>query len=49
MAGSRKRGPSTPKKAPKRPRTAKNQGTQRDLPGGAIEMSFQLEGGSSVK
>src|ERR1700744_3036542 len=44
MPGSRKRAPSTPKKTPKRPRTAKKQGKQRQLPGGALEMSFQLEG-----
>jgi hypothetical protein len=44
MPRTRKRAPSTPKKTPKRPRTAKNQGTQRELPGGALEMSFQVEG-----
>ncbi|KAN0130421.1 hypothetical protein V8E53_011822 [Lactarius tabidus] len=43
MPRTRKRAPSTPKKTPKRPRTAKNQGTQRELPGGALEMSFQVE------
>ena len=41
MAGSRKRGPSTPKKTPKRPKT---KGKQKELPGGALEMSFQLDG-----
>ena len=49
MPGSRKRAPSTPKRTPKRSRTAKNQGQQRDLPGGALEMSFQLEGKSLVE
>ncbi|KAN0135839.1 hypothetical protein V8E53_006291 [Lactarius tabidus] len=38
-----KRAPSTPKKTPKRPRSATNQSRQRELPGGAMEMSFQLE------
>ena len=41
MAGSRKRAPSTPKRTPKRPRTTK--GKQREQPGGALEMSFQLD------
>jgi hypothetical protein len=41
MAGSRKRAPSTPKRTPKRPKTT---GKQKELPGGALEMSFQLDG-----
>ncbi|KAH9168618.1 hypothetical protein EDB89DRAFT_1909197 [Lactarius sanguifluus] len=42
MAGSRKRAPSTPKKTPKRQKSTKK--TQaKQLPGGALEMSFQLD------
>ena len=36
-----KRAPSTPKRAPKR---SKTKGKQKELPGGALEMSFQLDG-----
>jgi hypothetical protein len=45
MAGSRKRALSTPKRTPKRPKT---KGKQRELPGGALEMSFQLDGTFSL-
>ena len=36
----RKRAPSTPKRTPKKSR----KGKQKELPGGALEMSFQLDG-----
>ncbi|KAH9159457.1 hypothetical protein EDB89DRAFT_1183790 [Lactarius sanguifluus] len=42
MAGSRKRAPSTPKKTPKRQKTTKKS-RAKHLPGGALEMSFQLD------
>ncbi|KAH8976435.1 hypothetical protein EDB86DRAFT_3032519 [Lactarius hatsudake] len=42
MAGSRKRAPSTPKKTPKRQKTTRKSRTKQ-LPGGALEMSFQLD------
>ncbi|KAH9169296.1 hypothetical protein EDB89DRAFT_2244762 [Lactarius sanguifluus] len=42
MAGSRKRAPSTPKKTPKRQKTTKKT-RAKQLPGGALEMSFQLD------
>jgi hypothetical protein len=45
MAGSRKRAPSTPKRTPKKART---KGKQRELPGGALELSFQLDGMCSM-
>ncbi len=48
MPGSRKRAPSTPKRTPKRPKTKKSQGKQRELPGGALELSFQLDGMCSL-
>ena len=41
MTRSRKRAPSTPKRTPKR---SKTKGKQKELPGGALEMSFQLDG-----
>ena len=45
MAGSRKRAPSTPKRTPKRAKTkSQSKGKQCSLPGGALELSFQLDG-----
>ncbi|KAH8992889.1 hypothetical protein EDB83DRAFT_2325242 [Lactarius deliciosus] len=43
MAGSRKRAPSTPKMTPKRQKTTKKTWAKHLL-GGALEMSFQLDG-----
>jgi len=56
MAGSRKRAGSTPRKTPKKPRAQKNKskdqaqaGKTVQLPGGAAEISFHLNGMFSNK
>ena len=49
MPGARKRAPSTPKRTSKRSKTAKNQEKRSELPGGALQTSFQLQGESLVK
>ena len=48
MPPTRKRAPSSPKKASKWSRNARNQGVQQDLGGGMLVTSFQLEGKPSV-
>jgi hypothetical protein len=49
MPGARKRAPSTPKRTSKRSKTAKSQEKQSELPGGALQTSFWLQGESLVK